>query len=160
MTDKAWAERMEWIGDEWEVKIPVDVKGAETLVVFTSIEMMKFPDNIAAIAKIMDKAGEKWTVSSKGREVVNFGYFEADEELTKLFLARVFDAAKELGVKRIMISECGHAYDAFRWTAANIMEVPRGVEVTHIIRMMYDFWKAGPDPTEKGGLRRRDDHLP
>ena len=150
VTDKAWSERMEWIGDEWEVKIPVDEKDADTLVVFTSIELMKFPDNIAAIASIMNKAGEKWTVSSKGREVVNFGYFEADEALTKLFLSRVFDAAKELGVKRIMISECGHAYDAFRWTAANIMDVPKGVEVLHIIQMMYDFWKDGRIKLKKG----------
>lgn len=150
VTAKTWSERMEWIGDEWEVKIPVDEKDADTLVVFTSIELMKFPDNIAAIATIMNKAGEKWTVSSKGREVVNFGYFEADEALTKLFLNRVFDAAKELGVKRIMISECGHAYDAFRWTAANIMDVPKGLEVTHIIKMMYDFWKDGRIKLKKG----------
>jgi len=150
VTGKTWAERMEWIGDEWEVKIPVDVKGADTLVVFTSIELMKFPDSIAAIAKIMDKAGEKWTTSSNGREVVNFGFFKADEELTKLFLNRVFEAAKELGVKRIMISECGHAYDAFRWTAANIMEVPKGVAITHIAQVMHDFWKAGRIKLKKG----------
>ncbi len=150
VTDKAWAERIEWIGDEWEVQVPVDVAGADTLVVFSSIETMKFPENIAAVAKIMAKAGETWTVSSKGREVVNFGFFEGDGALTKLFLARVFDAAKALGVKRIMISECGHAYDAFRWTAANIMEVPRGIEVTHVVRLMYDFWKAGRIRLKKG----------
>ncbi len=143
VTDGTWAERMDWIAEEWEVDIPKDQKGADTLVVFTSIELMKFPDNIAAVAKIMAKAGEKWTISSKGREVVNFGYFEADEALTKKFMARVFDAAKELGVKRIVISECGHAYDAFRWTAPNIMDVPPGIEVTHIVRAIYDFWKAG-----------------
>jgi len=150
VTDGAWAERMDWIAEEWEVDIPKDQKGADTLVVFTSIELMKFPDNIAAVAKIMAKAGEKWTVSSKGREVVNFGYFEADEALTIKFMARVFDAAKELGVKRIVISECGHAYDAFRWTAPNIMDVPKGVEVTHIVRAIYDFWKAGRIKLKKG----------
>jgi Fe-S oxidoreductase len=143
VTDAAWAERMDWIGEEWEVDLPRDKKDAETLVVFTSIELMKFPDNIAAVAKIMAKAGENWTTSSKGREVVNFGYFEADEALTRAFMARVFDAAKELGVKRIVISECGHAYDAFRWTAANIMDVPKGVEVTHIVRFVYDLWRTG-----------------
>lgn len=143
VTDATWAERMDWIAEEWEVDIPKDRKGADTLVVFTSIELMKFPDNIAAVARILNKAGESWTVSSKGREVVNFGYFEADEELTKAFMGRVFDAAKELGVKTIMISECGHAYDAFRWTAADIMSLPPGVEVTHVVRKVYDLWKAG-----------------
>ncbi|MCK7483851.1 MAG: (Fe-S)-binding protein [Candidatus Moduliflexus flocculans] len=46
-------------------------------------------------------------------------------------------------MKRIVISECGHAYDAFRWTAPNIMDVPPGIEVTHIVRAIYDLWKAG-----------------
>jgi Fe-S oxidoreductase len=152
VTDKIWTDRMDWIADEWEVKIPIDEKGADTLVVFTSIEMMKFPDNIVAIAKIMNKAGEKWTTSSQGREVVNFAYFEADEELTKLFMDRVFKAAEELGVKRIMISECGHAYDAFRWKAADIMDVPRGIQVTHILQMMHEFWKSGRIRLKKGAF--------
>jgi Fe-S oxidoreductase len=150
VTDAMWAERMDWIAEEWEVDIPIDKPEAETLVVFTSIELMKFPDNIAAVARILNKAGEKWTVSSKGREVVNFGYFEADKALTKAFMARVFDAAKALGVKRIVISECGHAYDALRWTAADIMDVPKGVEVTHIVRVVYDLWKSGRIALKKG----------
>lgn len=150
VTDAMWAERMDWIAEEWEVDVPRDRAGAETLVVFTSIELMKFPDNIAAVAAILNKAGESWTTSSKGREVVNFGFFEADEALTKMFLGRVFDAARDLGVKRIMISECGHAYDAFRWTAADIMDVPKGVEVTHIVRRIYDLWKAGRLKLKKG----------
>lgn len=152
VTDAAWTDRIDWIAEEWEVDIPRDKAGADTLVVFSSIEMMKFPENIVAVAKIMNKAGEKWTVSSKGREVVNFAFFEADEALTKKFLNRVFSAAGELGVKRIMISECGHAYDAFRWTAANIMDVPKGIEITHIVRVMYDFWKAGRIKLKKGAF--------
>lgn len=150
VTDEAWAERIDWIAEEWEVEVPKDKTGADTLVVFSSIETMKFPENIVAVAKIMAQAGESWTVSSKGREVVNFAFFEGDEELTKKFLNRVFDAARELGVKRIMISECGHAYDAFRWTAANIMDVPKGVEVTHVVRVLYEFWKAGRIKLKRG----------
>jgi Fe-S oxidoreductase len=65
-------------------------------------------------------------------------------------MARVFDAAKALGVKRIVISECGHAYDALRWTAADIMDVPKGVEVTHIVRVVYDLWKSGRITLKKG----------
>ncbi|MCX6560234.1 MAG: (Fe-S)-binding protein [Candidatus Aminicenantes bacterium] len=143
VTETAWRERLDWIAEEWEVEIPVDKPGADTLAVFTSIELMKFPENLAAVATILNKAGESWTVSSPGREVVNFGYFESNERRTKLFLGRVFDAAKALGVKRIMISECGHAYEAFRWTAPNIMDVPPGLTVTHIVRVIYDLWKAG-----------------
>ena len=119
MTDSVWDQRLEWVADEWEVDIPRDIKGANTLVVFSSIEVMKFPTNIAAIAKILNNAKEKWTVSSIAREVVNFGFYEGDEEHTKLFINRILEGARELGVKRIVVTECGHAYDALRWHAAN-----------------------------------------
>lgn len=147
----AWESRIEWIADEFEVEIPVDKKGANTLVVFTSIELMKFPTNIAAIAKILNSAGENWTISSKGRETVNFGFFEGDMDHTKLFMNRVFDGAKELGVKRIMISECGHAYDAFRWTARNIMEVP-DVEITHIVAVTDELINSGKLKVKEGAF--------
>ena len=143
VTDKVYADRMEWVADEWEVELPMDVKGADTLVVFSSIEIMKFPENIAAIAKILNTAGEKWTLSKKGREVVNFGFYEGSPERTKMFISRVFDAAKELGVKKIVVTECGHAYDALRWTSYNLMEVPQGVEITHIVGLMGDYVRSG-----------------
>ena len=65
VTDDVFMDRIEWVSDEWNVKIPVDVKGADTLVVYTSIEIMKFPQNLASVAKIMNAAGEKWTISTK-----------------------------------------------------------------------------------------------
>ncbi|MBK9715013.1 MAG: (Fe-S)-binding protein [Kouleothrix sp.] len=112
VTDEMWEERIEWIADEWEVDIPIDVQGSEMLVAFTSIELMKFPENIAAIAKILNAAGEKWTISKPGREVVNFGVFEGNPKHVKLFMSRLFDSAKALGAKRLVVTECGHAYDA------------------------------------------------
>jgi Fe-S oxidoreductase len=143
MTASVWDDRLEWAADEWEVEIPRDVKGAENLVVFTSIEVMKFPTNIAAIAKILNKAGVSWTVSSKAREVVNFGYFEGDEELTKLFLQRILDGAKELGVKRIIVTECGHAYDALRWMAPNLLPQTNDFEITHITGVLGELVQTG-----------------
>ena len=173
VTDAVYAQRLEWVADEWEIELPVDVKGADTLVVFSSIEVMKFPNNLAAIAKILNAAGEKWTLSKKGREVVNFGFYEGDARLTRLFLARVFDAAKELGVKRILVTECGHAYDALRWTAANLMDVPQGIEVVHIAGVMGEYVKSGriklkPGAYDDGGtitfhdackIQRRGGHI-
>jgi Fe-S oxidoreductase len=143
MTASVWDDRLEWAADEWEVEIPRDVKGAENLVVFTSIEVMKFPTNIAAIAKILNKAGVSWTVSSKAREVVNFSYFEGDKELTKLFLQRILDGAKELGVKRIIVTECGHAYDALRWLAPNLLPQTNDFEIIHITGVLGELVRTG-----------------
>ncbi len=151
VTTDTWLERIEWIADEFEVEVPVDKKGADTLVVFTSIELMKFPTNVAAVAKILNTAALNWTVSSKGRETVNFGFFEGDMDHTRLFMQRVFDGAVELGVKRIVISECGHAYDAFRWTAKNIMKVP-DVEITHIVAVTDDLVRSGRIKVREGAF--------
>ena len=152
VTDDVFESRMEWVADEWEVDLPMDVKGADTLVIFSSIEIMKFPENIAAIAKILNTAGEKWTLSTKAREVVNFGFYEGSNERTKMFLQRVFDGATALGVKNIVVTECGHAYDAMRWTSYNIMEVPEGIKITHIVGLMGEYLRSGKIKLKPGAF--------
>ncbi|MCB2223250.1 MAG: (Fe-S)-binding protein [Actinobacteria bacterium] len=142
VTDDVFESRLEWIADDWEIDLPVDKEGADTLVIFSSIEIMKFPDNLAHIASILNAAGENWTLSSKAREVVNFGFYEGSADHTRLLLSRVFDGAVELGVKKIVVTECGHAYDALRWTAPNLMDVP-DIEITHIAAVLGEYVESG-----------------
>lgn len=143
VTDDVFEERIDWVSDEWDVDIPLDREGAEMLVVFSSIEIMKFPENIADVAMILNAAGASWTLSTKGREVVNFGFYEGDAEHTALFVNRVLDAARELGVERVMVTECGHAYDALRWTAPNLVAMPPGVEITHVVAVLDELVRDG-----------------
>ncbi len=152
VTDDVFDSRIEWVAEDWEVDIPLDVKGADTLVVFSSIEVMKFPENIAAIANILNAAGEKWTLSKKGREVVNFGFYEGNHERTIFFMKKIFDAAQELGVKKIVVTECGHAYDALRWTSYNMMDVPKDIEITHIVGLIGEYVKTGRIKLKPGAL--------
>ncbi|MBN1264602.1 MAG: (Fe-S)-binding protein [Anaerolineales bacterium] len=152
VTDTVFEDRMEFIEDEWEEDLPLDKEGAETLVVFSSIEIMKFPQNIAAIAKILNTAGENWTMSSTAREIVNFGFYEGSHEHTKLFLKRVVDGAIEMGVKRIVVTECGHAYDALRWTAYNLMDIPASLEITHIVALMDELVQSGRIKLKSGAF--------
>ncbi|MGZ5383261.1 MAG: (Fe-S)-binding protein [Acidimicrobiia bacterium] len=150
VTDEVFDERIEWVSDEWDVDIPIDKQGADMLVVFSSIEIMKFPENIADITMILNEAGENWTLSRKGREVVNFGFYEGSAEHTKLFLNRVLDAARELGVNKILVTECGHAYDALRWTAPNLVDMPQGLEVTHIAGLLGEYVTSGRIKLKEG----------
>ncbi|MGQ9674079.1 MAG: (Fe-S)-binding protein [Chloroflexota bacterium] len=139
---EAFKQRLDWVRDEWDVEVPLDVIGADTLVVFTSIELMKFPENVAAVAKILNRAGERWTISSKGRELVNFGYFEGNPDRTALFINRVMSGARELGVKRIVTGECGHGYDVLRWVAPNVVDVPAGLQVLQITSLLSEYIRA------------------
>jgi len=152
VTDDVFADRLDWVQDDWEVELPVDKQGADTLVVFSSIEIMKFPQNIAAIAKIMNAAGENWTLSKKAREIVNFGLFEGSKEHVVEILGRVLEGAKELGVKRIVVTECGHAYEALRWTSYNLTDVPKDLEITHIVALLGEFQRSGRIKLKSGAM--------
>jgi Fe-S oxidoreductase len=143
VTDEVYGQRIDFVDDEWEVDIPVDKEGADTLVIFSSIEIMKFPQDLAAITKILNAAGENWTVSTKAREVVNFGFFDGNPEHKKLILKRVLDGAKEMGVKKIVVTECGHAYDALRWSSYNLVDVPKDLEITHIVGLIGEYLESG-----------------
>ncbi len=152
VTDDVFADRLDWISDEWDIDLPIDKADADTLVVFSSIEIMKFPDNLASIAKILDAAGENWTLSSTGREVVDFAFFEGSPEHMKILLNRVLDAARDLGVKRIIVTECGHAYEALRWVGPDLVDYPDDLEVVHITGLMSQYVKSGKLKLRPGSL--------
>jgi Fe-S oxidoreductase len=150
-------ERLEFVEDTWEddlngETLPIDKEGADTLVVYTAIEVMKFPRNMAAIAKILNAAGENWTLSTAGHDVENFGFYAADEKYTKLFIQRLMDAAQQLKVKRLMVTECGHAYDVLRNHAANLMDDPLPVEIVHITEMIGQYLHEGRIKLKPGAL--------
>ncbi|HEC21861.1 MAG TPA: (Fe-S)-binding protein [Chloroflexi bacterium] len=141
--DETFDDRLEWIEDDWDVEFPMDKEGADVLLVFSSIEIMKFPDNLAAIAKILDAGGVNWTLSKEGREVTNFGLYAGSDELEMLIADRVIRAAKRLGVKRVVVSECGHAYDALRFRAANLRGEKLPFEVVHITQVIGELVESG-----------------
>lgn len=96
-----------------KIRIPVDKKGADILLIHNTGEYMSWPENIAAFAIIFEKAGLNWTLSSElgGYEGVNYGVWYDDIQLAKIAI-RQAKAAKALNVGRIVIGECGHAHKA------------------------------------------------
>lgn len=95
------------------VKIPVDRKGAEILLVHNSGEFMSWPENPAAFAILFEAAGLNWTLSSEplGYEAVNYGAWYDDVQLARIALMQL-DVARRLGVRKIVVGECGHASKA------------------------------------------------
>jgi Fe-S oxidoreductase len=94
------------------VKYPLDVKGAEVLLVTPSADFFAEPhvDSLIGYGKVFHAAGISWTLSSKASEAGNFGMFIGNYEQMKKIAMRVREAALELGVKRIVVGECGHAW--------------------------------------------------
>ena len=94
------------------VKLPLDVKGAEILLVTPSADFFSEPhvESLIGYAKVFHAAGVSWTLSSHASEAGNFGLFNGNYEMMRNVAMRIRDAALELGVKRIIVGECGHAW--------------------------------------------------
>lgn len=137
------ADRLEWLADDNEIDLPLDKKGAEVLLTVSSIEMMKYPDSIVSMGKLLNHAGVNWTFSSKGYEATNFGYLTGKSDIAKIMTSRIVEAAEELGVKTVIIPECGHAYGVMRWQAANVMGRPLPFEVFHITEYLAKLKREG-----------------
>jgi Fe-S oxidoreductase len=95
-----------------EVKYPLDQKGAEILLVTPSADFFAEPhvDGLIGYGKVFHEAGVSWTLSSKASEAANFGMFIGSYENMRRVSLRIREAALELGVKRIIFGECGHAW--------------------------------------------------
>ena len=95
-----------------DVRFPLDVKGAEVLMITPSADFFSEPhvDSLIGYAKVFHAAGVSWTLSSMGSEAANFGMFIGNYEQMHKIALRIRQAALELGVKRIVVGECGHAW--------------------------------------------------
>jgi len=95
-----------------DVKYPMDVHGAEVLLVTPSADFFAEPhiDSLIGYGKVFHAAGISWTLSSKASEAGNFGMFIGNYEQLRKIALRIREAALELGVKRIVVGECGHAW--------------------------------------------------
>lgn len=94
------------------VKLPLDVKGADILLITPSADFFAEPhiDGLIGYAKVFHEAGVNWTLSSHASEAGNFGMFIGSYENMQEVAMRVRQAALDLGVKRIVHGECGHAW--------------------------------------------------
>ncbi|MCU7817140.1 MAG: (Fe-S)-binding protein [Candidatus Thiodiazotropha sp. (ex Rostrolucina anterorostrata)] len=123
--------------------IPVDKQGADYMTLFSSMEIVNFPEYIESIARIFDTAGVSWTISSKAFEATNSGIQIGNKEAAAEIVNRVVIAAEKLGVKTVISPECGHAYTAIRWEGPNLIGRKYPFEVIHILELLDQLKKEG-----------------
>lgn len=110
------------------VKIPFDVPGAEYLVMHNAGEFLSWPENLQAFVIILEVAGVSWTLSSEllGYDSVNYGLFYDDVQYARIALKH-HEVARKLGVRKMLMGECGHAHKATMPIADRL--VPRELHV-------------------------------
>jgi len=145
-----------------DVKYPLDEKGAEILVVTPSADFFAEPhvDGLIGYGKVFHEAGVSWTLSTTASEAANFGMFIGSYENMRRISMRVREAALELGVKRIVFGECGHAWRvaySFLNTLAGPFDFldPRYPVPQHILEFTYNEIRKGTLKLDKS----QNDHM-
>jgi len=95
-----------------DVRFPLDEKGAEVLLVTPSADFFAEPhiDGLIGYAKVFHAAGISWTLSTHASEAANFSLFIGNHDNLQKVAERIREAALDLGTKRLVVGECGHAW--------------------------------------------------
>ncbi|MBW1980662.1 MAG: (Fe-S)-binding protein [Deltaproteobacteria bacterium] len=110
ITKEEWIDTLEWMEEELQEElpgatIPIDKKGANLLYTVNAREPKFYPMDISQAAMIFYLAGEDWTVSTKGWDDTNLAMFAGDLKCAAYVSQLVRDAAEELEVRRVAITE-------------------------------------------------------
>jgi len=142
-----WIDVLQWQEDELSsdiknVRIPFDKEGAEILYVTLGTEPKVAPHFIATMAKIMNYAGVNWSFST--RDYANMSMFVQDRVTMQRIVKAVYEDAIRLRVKKIVVTECGHATFALCSAAPPLLgwkSLP--FKVLHATEFYYELLKTG-----------------
>jgi len=151
-----YLDTLEWMEEELqeelgieETIIPVDKPDCEIMYTINPREVKYDPRTIADAAKIFYIAGESWTMPSEGWDMTNFGLFSGDDDLGGAVAGRVYEKAKELNAKKIVMSECGHGYRSTRCEGPNWAKMDVEAEMESSVITMLNYVKQGRIKVDK-----------
>lgn len=144
-----------------EVRLPLNDHSADMLVVTPSADFFAEPhvDGLIGYAKVLHQAGIRWTFSTEASEAANFALFTGQHEHMADIAMRIHRAAQSLGVSRVVIGECGHAWRV----AYSFMDALTGPmtfldtnypRVQHICEVTHELLATGQitlDPARNAG---------
>jgi Fe-S oxidoreductase len=143
-----WIDTIQWIEDElrYEIKnarIPIGKKDADIMLLIHGLEAKYMIPLLSNALKILLVAGVDFTLPPlDGWDYTNKALYMHDFETMTMVTKKHYELAFELGVKKILITECGHAY------RVAIYESPRNlgwkeppIPFLHAVEFYYDLFK-------------------
>jgi len=151
-----YLDTLEWMSEELEedlghaeAAIPVEKPGAKIMYCINPREVKYDPRTIKEAALIFHTAGEDWTMPEEGWDNTNFGLFSGDDGLGGACAKREYDKARELGVDKIVISECGHGFRSTRFEGVNWAGESEPVPMESSVMTMLNYIKEGKIKVDK-----------
>ena len=147
-TREDFVETIEWLNEEIEDEnpdaiIPTDQKGAKYLYLPNPRELGTNVLHLQLMAALFHAFGEPWTMSHRHTDVTNWGYFIGDDDMERKMLAQVVEAAEELEVANLVLSECGHGFLTLRHHVEELLGRKPGFKVISIIELTLEMVKRG-----------------
>ncbi|WP_028843106.1 (Fe-S)-binding protein [Thermodesulfobacterium thermophilum] len=145
-----WIDTIQWIEDElrYEIKnarIPLGKKDADILLLIHGLEAKYMTPLLSNMLKIMLASGVDFTLpDTDGWDYTNKSLYMHDFETMTLVTKRHYEIASKLRVKRILITECGHAYRAALYESARLLgwkEAP--IPFIHAVEFFYEILVQG-----------------
>lgn len=134
------------------IHTPWDKEGADVLLIHNAGEILAWPENPGAFAILFEAAGISWTLSSDlaAYDGINYGLWYDDVQLARVAIKHA-EAAKKLGVKKIVIGECGHAHKALTVIADRVLtgdlNIPRESAMV-ILEEIFNSGRIKFDPSK------------
>jgi Fe-S oxidoreductase len=141
-----------------DIKIPVDVVGADYFYVPPSGDVLVNPEATMGLAKVFHALGmaDRWTMSSACFDGANYGLFTGNDADMKADNKPYVDEAKRLKCKTMLMGECGHAYrvmkmmmEPAKWWGDLPFEIINCMQWTadHVVKGRLQFDKSkNPQP--------------
>jgi len=150
MNTLVFKDNMEFIDEDtsemvgFEVKTPIDKEGADILLIHNAGEIMSWPENVGSFSVLFNKAGLSWTLSSElaAYDGINYGVFYDDVQFARTAIKHA-QAAKNLGVKKIVLGECGHAHKALTVIADKVLTGDLNIPRESCMTVLRDIVKSG-----------------
>ncbi|MEW6169509.1 MAG: (Fe-S)-binding protein [Pseudomonadota bacterium] len=131
------------IGSRYGVDIPMDRPQAEVMLTVPRTDIEHYPQSVAALARVMAHLGVSCTFRSDGLVAENYGYYAGGKDWQREISRRLIDQALVCGARVLIVPECGHAYTALRWEAADLYGKPLPFAVRHITEYLAEALDAG-----------------
>jgi len=131
------------IGAKFNVPIPLDKPEADVMLCVPRTDIEHYPSAVAALARVMQHLGVSCTFRSDGLIAENYGYFSGGKDWQRTISLRLIDQAIACKAKILLVPECGHAYTALRWEAADLYGKALPFKVLSVTEFMGEELKAG-----------------
>ncbi len=150
MNNRVLFDNVEFIDEDTEeltgieTKTPIDVQGADILLIHNAGEIMAWPENVGAFTTLFNAAGLSWTLSSElaAYDGINYGVFYDDVQFSRTAILHA-KAAANLGVKKIVLGECGHAHKALTIIADRVLTGDLNIPRESCMTVLRDIVNSG-----------------